>query len=198
MLIKPPSRQYLRKDSLSLHHYYSNRFFQGAFPGNFLTDPMVLNERSESKSCTVSAGKNSRFANVEARTSILEVQSLLHTVDSASNHLENNAKVLGVAIWVGPLPRWITHRAPSINLKKPNPKSQQVIDEMPQSCSHASIEIVGIFSIHVVLMTAIRSPLHPRKDPSLTLLRLVLLEHLLHDLLLLNQERPRNSILYTI
>ena len=33
---------------------------------------------------------------------------------------------------------------------------------------------------------------------ALTLLRLVLLEHLLHDLLLLDQERPRNPILYTV
>ena len=148
MLINPPSREYLRKDPLSLPNYYSDRFFQGVFLGKPLTDHMVLNEGTEFKPCTVSARNDSPFANIEARTPILEIQSFLHTVDPASDQLDNDAKVLGVAIWVRPFPRWVTYIAPSINLKEPNPNSQQTMNEMPQSRSQASSQIIAIFLIH--------------------------------------------------
>ena len=61
-------------------------------------DLKVLNEGSESKLCIVAAGNNSPFANVEARTSTLDIRSLLHNVDSESDHFDNEAKVLRAAI----------------------------------------------------------------------------------------------------
>ena len=158
----------------------------------------ALDNGSESEKCTVAVGNSSPFGNLEARTSNLDIRNVLVTTDPGSDQLDNDAKVLGAAVWVRPSLRWATHTAPFVSPIKPNPKSQQINNEMPQFISHASIQTVAIFSIHVVLLTPIHFPTRSPIKPSLTLLRLVLFQHLLHNLLLLNQKCPCYSILHAV